>query len=98
MISSQALPNSQISKSLIWSIRGVPKPIGCTIATLLGSDVAYRLPQSTYLGHPFGVVIQRKAVIGADSVVIRDVAANTVIADNPARVLRRSPSSEVESQ
>jgi maltose O-acetyltransferase len=35
-----------------------------------------------------GVTIGRNAVVGAGAVVPRDVAANTVVAGNPARVIR----------
>lgn len=35
-----------------------------------------------------GVVIEENAVIGAGAVVTRNVAANTVVAGNPARVIR----------
>ena len=39
-----------------------------------------------------GVTIGDRAVIGAGSVVTRDVPADTVVAGNPARVIRRLPS------
>lgn len=38
-----------------------------------------------------GVVIGEGATVGAGSVVTKDVAAGTVVAGNPARVLRRAP-------
>jgi acetyltransferase-like isoleucine patch superfamily enzyme len=40
---------------------------------------------ATILG---GVIIGEKAVVGAGSVVTRDVAPNTVVAGNPARLLK----------
>ncbi len=36
-----------------------------------------------------GVTVGENAVVGAGSVVTRDVAANTVVAGNPAKVIRR---------
>src|SRR5512137_71352 len=43
---------------------------------------------ATILG---GVTIGERALIGAGSVVTRDVPAGAVVAGNPARVMRRSP-------
>jgi len=41
------------------------------------------------------VVIGENAIVGAGSVVTRDVPANTIVAGNPARVLREIPTSKV---
>lgn len=46
---------------------------------------------ATILG---GVTIGEKAVVGAGSVVTRDVPANTVVAGNPARILKKIPAAD----
>ena len=38
-----------------------------------------------------GITVGENAVVGAGSVVTRDVPANTVVAGNPARVLKKVP-------
>lgn len=38
-----------------------------------------------------GVIIGENAIVGAGSVVTRDVPANTIVAGNPARVIRKVP-------
>ena len=40
-----------------------------------------------------GITIGERAVIGAGSVVLKDVPAGAVVAGNPARILRRLPAS-----
>ena len=42
-----------------------------------------------------GVTIGRNAIVGAGSVVTRDVDANTIVAGNPARVIRKIESEKV---
>jgi UDP-2-acetamido-3-amino-2,3-dideoxy-glucuronate N-acetyltransferase len=37
-----------------------------------------------------GITVGEKAIVGAGSVVTKDVPANTIVAGNPARVLRRT--------
>jgi UDP-2-acetamido-3-amino-2,3-dideoxy-glucuronate N-acetyltransferase len=37
-----------------------------------------------------GITVGEKAIVGAGSVVRKDVPANTIVAGNPARVLRRT--------
>ncbi|MGB9278112.1 MAG: DapH/DapD/GlmU-related protein, partial [Terrimicrobiaceae bacterium] len=41
---------------------------------------------ATLLG---GITVGEKAVVGAGSVVTKDVPPNTVVAGNPARILKR---------
>lgn len=38
-----------------------------------------------------GVTIGERAIVGAGSVVTRDVPSDTIVAGNPARVMRRAP-------
>src|SRR5688572_25632974 len=49
---------------------------------------------STILG---GLTIGRGAMVGAGSVVTRDVPPRTVVAGNPARILREIPGDEFDS-
>lgn len=41
-----------------------------------------------------GITVGENAIVGAGSVVTKDVPANTVVAGNPARILRRIPEAE----
>ena len=68
-----------------------PHPMGCAHYTeCLGGPTVRRLAKiganSTILP---GVVIGENALVGAGSVVVRDVPAGTVVVGNPARVIRR---------
>lgn len=38
-----------------------------------------------------GITVGEKAIVGAGSLVTKDVPANTIVAGNPARILRRLP-------
>ena len=44
-----------------------------------------------------GVTIGERAIVGAGSVVTKDVPAGAVVAGNPARILRRSEGSEAKA-
>ena len=37
----------------------------------------------------YGITIGENAIVGAGSVVIKDVPANVIVAGNPARVMRK---------
>jgi acetyltransferase-like isoleucine patch superfamily enzyme len=38
-----------------------------------------------------GITVGERAIVGAGSLVTRDVPANTIVAGNPARILRKLP-------
>jgi serine O-acetyltransferase len=87
-MSIERIPNNgQTAKLLIWSTQGVPKPIWRIIATLLGSDVACRLPKSTYLGHPYGIIIHSKARIGINATIMQNVTIGAKDESNSAPVI-----------
>jgi acetyltransferase-like isoleucine patch superfamily enzyme len=44
-----------------------------------------------------GVTIGENAIVGAGSVVTKDVQANTVVAGNPARIMKQSKGENYES-
>jgi acetyltransferase-like isoleucine patch superfamily enzyme len=45
-----------------------------------------------------GVTVGEEAIVGAGSVVIRDVAAGAIVAGNPAKVIRRLKGSKLKAQ
>jgi serine O-acetyltransferase len=65
--------NPLATRLLIWSTRNAPNLLRRAIAILLGSDVACKLPKSTIIGHPYGIVIHSKARIGEGVTIAQNV-------------------------
>jgi serine O-acetyltransferase len=61
------------SRLLIWSTKHGPWSIRRLICVILGSDVGCTLPDSTVLGHPYGIVIHSAARIGEDVTIAQNV-------------------------
>jgi acetyltransferase-like isoleucine patch superfamily enzyme len=68
-------------------------------ATILTHDMTRRMHRDTRIGRRCfiggrsivmpGVTIGDESIVGSGSVVTRDVPANSIVAGNPARILRR---------
>jgi acetyltransferase-like isoleucine patch superfamily enzyme len=71
----RATTNGQLQTEADWSV----EPIVVRNSASLGSNC-------TILSN---VTIGENAIVGAGSVVTKDVPANTIVAGNPARVIRR---------
>ena len=71
----QPAPSDKPQTEADWSVQNTLVKKGASI----GSG-------ATLLG---GITIGEKAIIGAGSVVTKDVPPNAVVAGNPARVLKR---------
>ena len=78
----RATTNGQLQTELDWKVERTFVKKGASI----GSG-------ATILSN---VTIGENAIVGAGSVVTKDVPANTVVAGNPARILRRLDSKESE--
>ncbi len=65
--------SSLTGRLLIWSTKYAPGPLWRVIATLLGSDVTCKLPESTAIGHPYGIVIHSAASIGERVTIMQNV-------------------------
>ena len=78
----RATTNGQLQTELDWKVERTFVKKGASI----GSG-------ATILSN---VTIGENAIVGAGSVVTKDVPANTVVAGNPARILRRLDSKEIE--
>jgi serine O-acetyltransferase len=65
--------NPLSTRLLIWSTRHAPQVLWRAIAILLGSDVACKLPKSTIMGHPYGIIIHSQAFIGEGVTISQNV-------------------------
>lgn len=65
--------NPLSTRLLIWSTRHAPQALWRAIAILLGSDIACKLPKSTIMGHPYGIIIHSQASIGEGVTISQNV-------------------------
>ena len=65
--------NPIASRLLIWSTRHAPWTIRRIVGLVLGSDVACTLPETTIIGHPYGIVIHSLTRIGENVTIMQNV-------------------------
>jgi acetyltransferase-like isoleucine patch superfamily enzyme len=80
----RATTNGQLQTEADWSVEPTVVKKGASI----GSN-------STILSH---VTIGENAIVGAGSVVTKDVPANTIVTGNPARIIRNINKSDAKSE
>ncbi len=61
------------SRLLIWSTRHAPWHLRRLLCQLYGSDIACKLPKSTVMGHPYGIIIHSRAKIGENVTIMQNV-------------------------
>jgi acetyltransferase-like isoleucine patch superfamily enzyme len=65
--------------------------------TVIGTRVERRASIGSNATILCGVTVGEGAIVGAGSVVVRDVPAGAIVAGNPARVIRKRRSAKVDS-
>jgi serine O-acetyltransferase len=65
--------NPITSRLLIWSTRHAPWSIRRIVGLIVGSDIACTLPNSTIIGHPFGIVIHSRTRVGENVTIMQNV-------------------------
>lgn len=72
-VGDHEIGSSRMGKVLIWFVNHDVPALSKGVRVLLGSDIYCRLPPSTVLPHPYGIVMNHATALGERCIILHQV-------------------------